>query len=100
MIRRYLLLFVLVAAAGIVAVHTAPAPALAQTPPDQGGHPLNRGGRVHVLPVKGSGLNPSAPRSATAAVGSCALGCSPPLAYHGGPVMQASNTYAIFWLPN
>jgi hypothetical protein len=100
MMRRCLLLLVLVAAAGIVAAHAAPAPALAQTPPGQDGHPLNRGGRLHVLPVKGSGVNPSAPRSATAAVGSCALGCSPPLAYHGGPVVQASTTYAIFWLPN
>ncbi len=95
MLRHCTLLMIVVALAGILALRVTPSPAFAQGPQQHANGPLDRGGRAHVLPVKGTG-----PARSSSAVGSCALGCSPPLAYHGGPVVGTSKTYAVFWLPS
>jgi Fibronectin type III domain len=92
--NRRALLFVFVVAllmgtAGLVT------PVYAQGPPPGHGNPNHPGGRTHILPPRGAG---PATNSASPAF-NCYPGCSPPLVYHGGPVMATTSSYVIFWLP-
>jgi hypothetical protein len=53
-------------------------------------------GRVGYLPLKEG----AAPNAAAAPKGATVPFGSPPLLYHGGPVMHSQTAYAIFWVPS
>ncbi len=57
--------------------------------------PTTEGGKVGYLP-----LNPSAATVGTQALKTTVPTGSPPLIYHGGPVMKSQEAFAIFWAPS
>lgn len=57
--------------------------------------PTAEGGKVGYLP-----LNPPAATAGTQALKTTVPTGSPPLIYHGGPVMKSQEAFAIFWAPS
>jgi hypothetical protein len=83
--NRYPLLFFLIFAAAVA----WPAAAAALVAP------TTEGGKVGYLP-----LNPPAAIAGTQALKATVPTGSPPLIYHGGPVMSSQEAFAIFWAPS
>lgn len=54
----------------------------------------SEGGRLSYLPLNGAPVPSATPKGATEPTG------TPPLKYHGGPVMHSQTSYAIFWAPS
>ncbi len=83
---------VLAAVVAVVAFAASTLPASAAGPEGRSGQ---HGGYVRA---------PSAAAAAAAPASTCAngfnTGCTPPLTYHGGPVMAQNTVYAIFWAPS